>query len=96
MRSAIASHEYARAVARPFSPSSLRRLLSLSRRVSAAASSERIGKPSDQILLYCFHYDPSTNRYSLRILRVVRFAGALTAMLLCGFIFVMVRREKRT
>ena len=59
------------------------------------ASAGKVGTPVDQVLLYCYHYDPETGRYGLVIMRVVRLAGAATVLALGSFIVVMVRRERR-
>lgn len=58
------------------------------------ASARRIGSPVDRILLYCFHYDPSTGRYGVAILNVIRTAGLATALALAGMILVLRRRER--
>jgi protein SCO1 len=57
------------------------------------ASSNRIGSPVDNILTYCYHYNPRTNSHSLIVARVVQLGGALTVMLLGGFMLVMFRRD---
>ena len=44
------------------------------------ASANKIGSPTDQVLLYCFHYDPATGKYSASILNFVRAGGALTVL----------------
>lgn len=59
------------------------------------ASSNRIGSPVDNILTYCYHYDPQTNTHSLIIARVVQLGGFLTVVLLGGFMVVMLRRDYR-
>ena len=59
------------------------------------ASSNQIGSPVDNILTYCYHYDPKTNSQSLVIARVVQVAGLLTVMLLGGFMVVMFRRDSK-
>jgi len=59
------------------------------------SSQEKIGTPVDNVLLYCFHYDPETGKYGFVVMRAVRIAGAATVLALGTFIFVMVRREKR-
>ena len=59
------------------------------------ASSERIGKPSDQILLYCFHYDPATGKYALVVMNVLRLAALITFGVLATFLIVMFRRDYR-
>ena len=57
------------------------------------ASSEKIGTLADRVLLYCYHYDPATGKYGLVVIRTIRLFGALTALGLFGFIFVMFRRD---
>jgi len=59
------------------------------------ASSERIGTPTDQLLLYCFHYDPITGKYALVIMNVLRLAALITLGMLLTFMFVMFRRDFR-
>jgi protein SCO1 len=58
------------------------------------ASADKIGSPTDQILLYCFHYDPATGKYSANILTLVRIGGALTVIALIGLVWFLMRREK--
>jgi protein SCO1/2 len=57
------------------------------------ASANRIGSPVDNILTYCYHYDPQTNKHSLIVARVVQLGGLLTVILLGGFMLVMFRRD---
>ncbi len=57
------------------------------------ASDNKIGSPVANILTYCYHYDPQTNKQSLRIARVVQFGGMITVAGLGGFMFVMFRRD---
>ncbi len=59
------------------------------------ASAGKIGSPVDQVLLYCFHYDPSTGKYSLLIMKVIRSVGAATVVALGLFMFTMFRRDRR-
>ena len=59
------------------------------------ASAGRIGTPIDQVLLYCYHYDPSTGKYGVAIMNVLRIAGSATVLALGGFIVVMLRRDRR-
>jgi len=58
------------------------------------ASANKIGSPVDQVLLYCFHYDPMTGKYGLVVRNVLRLGGITTVLLLGGFITVMLRRER--
>jgi len=59
------------------------------------ASANRIGSPVDNILTYCYHYDPTVNKHSLIITRVVQLGGFFTVISLGGFMFVMFRRDYR-
>jgi protein SCO1/2 len=51
------------------------------------ASKGKIGTIRDQILLFCFHYDPSTGKYSAYALNLVRLGGILTVIGLGIFIY---------
>ncbi len=59
------------------------------------ASEEKISSPLKRALLYCYHYDLATGRYSLAIMRIVRVAGAATVLALGMLIFVWTKRERR-
>ena len=59
------------------------------------ASANRIGSPVDNILTYCYHYDPQTNTHSLIVARVVQLGGLLTLLVLGGFMALMFRRDYR-
>jgi len=59
------------------------------------ASDHKIGTPVDRLLLYCYHYDPTTGKYGLVLMNVLRLAGVLTVAMIGGFILLMRRREKR-
>jgi len=59
------------------------------------ASNGKIGSPVDNILTYCYHYDPGMNKHSLIVARVVQLGGLVTMASLGGFMFVMFRRDYR-
>jgi protein SCO1/2 len=59
------------------------------------ASNNRIGSAVDQILLFCYHYDPKLARYSAAIMSMVRFGGAMAVIILSTFLAVMWRRDAR-
>lgn len=59
------------------------------------ASTQRIGTPVDQMLLFCFHYDPHTGKYGVLIQRVIQLAGTTTVLIVAGFLALMFRRERR-
>src|SRR5215213_10004776 len=57
------------------------------------SSNEKIGTLADRLLLYCYHYDPTTGGYGFVAMRAVRIGGALTIAALVGFVFVSLRRD---
>ena len=57
------------------------------------ASGNKIGSPVANILTYCYHYDPQTNKHSLIVARVVQLGGMVTVAGLGGFMFIMFRRD---
>jgi protein SCO1 len=59
------------------------------------ASANKIGSPVDQILLFCFHYDPSTGKYGAIAMNMVRGAGALFVLLGGGVLLIVFRRDIR-
>jgi protein SCO1/2 len=59
------------------------------------ASAGRIGSLTDAVLLMCYHYDPATGKYSRVAMNFVRAGGVATMLSLGGFIFLMIRRERR-
>ncbi len=59
------------------------------------ASNDKIGSPVDNILTYCFHYDPRTDTHDLIVSRVVAGGGLLTILTLGGFMLVMFRKDYR-
>lgn len=58
-------------------------------------SGGRIGTPVDQVLLYCFHYDPHSGKYSMIVMNVLRLAAVATVALIGGFMVVMWGRDRR-
>jgi len=59
------------------------------------ASQNKIGTPVDQLLLFCYHYDPSTGKYSALVLNIVRMAGVAFLILASATLFVFWRRDVR-
>ncbi|MCA1557983.1 MAG: SCO family protein [Acidobacteria bacterium] len=57
------------------------------------ASDNKIGSPVDQILLFCYHYDPQTGKYGFAIMNTMRFLGFATFFGLALLIFILKRRE---
>jgi len=59
------------------------------------SSAGRVGNLVDQVLLYCYHYDPTTGSYSFVAMKAVQLGGAFTLLALAGFVVVALRREHR-
>ncbi|HET7872117.1 MAG TPA: SCO family protein, partial [Terriglobales bacterium] len=59
------------------------------------ASQGKIGNLVDQVLLYCYHYDPAKGKYGAVIFNILRLSAAATVLVLGGFMFIMFRREAR-
>jgi protein SCO1/2 len=57
------------------------------------ASANKIGTAVDQLLLYCFHYDPATGTYGARILNMVRLGGVLTVIGIIVLLLLLRRRS---
>jgi protein SCO1/2 len=60
------------------------------------ASNDRLGTAVDQVLLLCYHYDPSTGRYSTAVLDSIRIGFVLTVGAFVTFVLVSLRRERTT
>ncbi|HYY96826.1 MAG TPA: SCO family protein [Pyrinomonadaceae bacterium] len=58
------------------------------------ASKGSIGSPVDELILYCYHYDPSTGKFA-PVMAVLRAAGVLTVFALAALIIFLVRRTRR-
>ena len=59
------------------------------------ASQNKIGSPVDQILLFCYHYDPATGKYGAMTMNILRAAGA-GFTLICGtFLVIVIRKDVR-
>jgi protein SCO1 len=59
------------------------------------AAGGTIGSAVDQLLLYCYHYNPLTGKYGLVIMGALRLAGLSTVLAIATFIITMLRRERR-
>jgi protein SCO1/2 len=58
----------------------------------------KIGSLTDTILLFCYHYDPSTGRYSLAITNILKAFAAVTVLVIGGalaYLFHLDRRRTR-
>jgi protein SCO1 len=57
------------------------------------SSENKIGSPVDQLLLYCYHYDPATGKYGAAIMRVMRVAGVITMLGIVAMLFLLKARN---
>ncbi|HWN08149.1 MAG TPA: SCO family protein [Pyrinomonadaceae bacterium] len=61
------------------------------------AADNKIGSSVDQLLLYCFHYDPATGKYGALIMtKLVPIGGIVTLIVIVGMFFLMRRRVAQT
>jgi len=58
------------------------------------ASAGKIGNAVDQVLLYCYHYDPATGKYGAVIVNILRLAAAATILIMGAFLLIMFRLER--
>ena len=59
------------------------------------ASANRIGNPVDQVLLFCYHYDPATGKYGAIAMNMVRLGGGAFVLICGAFLFIVFRRDWR-
>ena len=55
------------------------------------ASENKIGNLADQVLLYCYHYDPATGKYGAIIARVLQLSALATVLGLGTLMIVLIR-----
>jgi protein SCO1/2 len=55
----------------------------------------RIGSVIDQVVLFCYQYDPQTGRYGAVVMRIVRVLAVLTLGGLAFLIYTLRRTERR-
>ena len=60
------------------------------------ASENKIGNLADQVLLYCYHYDPTTGRYGAIVSRILQLSGLVTILVLGVLVTVLFRQGSGT
>lgn len=55
------------------------------------ASENKIGRAIDKFLLFCYHYDPTTGRFGLMIINILRILAAMTV---AGLLFTVLWLKK--
>ena len=58
------------------------------------AAKERIGLPLDYVALWCYHYNPTTGRYSLALMKILSLAAAASVLGLATGILLLSRRDR--
>jgi protein SCO1/2 len=53
------------------------------------SSANKIGSPVDQLLLYCYHYDPATGKYGAAVMKIMRIAGVGTLLAIVAMILAL-------
>ena len=59
------------------------------------AAENKIGSPVDQLLLYCFHYDPATGKYGAAVFNLMRVGGVVTVIGIIGLLLMLRRRGSK-
>lgn len=57
------------------------------------SSQSKIGSAVDQLLLFCYAYDPATGKYGADVMKIMRLGGALTLLAVLTFIILSRRRD---
>ena len=57
------------------------------------SSANKIGTPVDQLLLYCYHYDPATGKYGAAVMKIMRIAGVITLLGIVAMLFLLKGRN---
>lgn len=58
------------------------------------SAEDKVGNITDQLLLYCYHYDPASGKYGFAILRVIRVTAVAMLIGFGSMLFVFWRRNK--
>jgi len=59
------------------------------------SSENKLGNVFDQVMLYCFNYDPEQGRYGVVIMNAMRVAGLITLVAMGSFMIFMFQRDRR-
>ena len=58
------------------------------------ASQNKIGNLTDQVLLYCYHYDPATGKYGAIVNNMLKLGAVLTILFIAVLLFILFRLER--
>jgi protein SCO1 len=56
------------------------------------ASQNQIGSTVDQLMLYCYHYDPETGKYGAVVMNMIRLGGVITVFCI-GLLLLVLRKR---
>ena len=59
------------------------------------ASENKIGTTTDQVLLTCFHYNPTSGKYDLFAMNFLKVGAFLTVLCILAFLVYFIRRDRR-
>jgi protein SCO1/2 len=59
------------------------------------ASANKIGSPVDQLILYCYHYDPASGKYGPVVMNIMRVAGVATVIGVVVLLFALRKFNQR-
>jgi protein SCO1/2 len=60
------------------------------------SSENKIGTPVDQLLLYCYHYDPASGKYGAAVMKIMRIGGVLTVLSIITMLLALKARSPKT
>lgn len=58
------------------------------------SSTSKIGSPVEQLLLYCYKYDPATGKYGAAVMRIMRVAGVITLLGILALVIFLKPRHR--
>jgi protein SCO1/2 len=59
------------------------------------ASSGKVSTVLEQVLLFCYRYDPHARGYSLAVFRILQASSAAMVVLVFGYLLIFWRRQRR-
>lgn len=59
------------------------------------SSENKLGNVFDQVMLYCFNYDPEQGKYGIVIMNSMRVAGLVTLLAMGSFMIIMFKRDRK-
>ena len=59
------------------------------------SSQRRIGSAVDQVLLFCYHYDPKTGKYGAAVMNLLKLTAGILLAIMVGLLVWLWRRDIR-